>query len=319
MRQFFRAVPATLWNGLYFLFRKRPFCLETSNFSGTIVSAQPVVSPMKSIKTVIALIILLPLGGCVDKILETESVPQEPESEKQTEETVEIIPEVDREEISATRAATKGKLFATLTIAGNTYESATVTDIDDHGVKLRHSGGISVISWNDTAPKVKDAWGFDPAAHARIVRQEEIKRKQLETFGDPSIPTEEELAALAKIQQQKTEAANEERFDQLSLKLVELNAELRRGQSAITRMTENLDEIKEEYKKEDHLAGDLYLGPEFDNFEPVKGVKTSKHDRNKKLNAHTNQLSRARNAVSEIQKQIELVEYELSKLGKTDT
>jgi len=184
---------------------------------------------------------------------------------------------------------------------------------------LRHSGGISVISWNDTVPKVKDAWGFDPAAHARIVRQEEIKRKQLETFGDPSIPTEEELAALAKIQQQKTEAANEERFDQLSLKLVELNAELRRGQSAITRMTENLDEIKEEYKKEDHLAGDLYLGPEFDNFEPVKGVKTSKHDRNKKLNAHTNQLSRARNAVSEIQKQIELVEYELSKLGITDT
>jgi len=52
---------------------------------------------MKSIKTVIALIILLPLGGCVDKILETESVPQEPET--QTEETVEVIPEVDREEI----------------------------------------------------------------------------------------------------------------------------------------------------------------------------------------------------------------------------
>lgn len=317
MRQFFRAVFPPYGNCLYFLFRKRAFCLERSDFNGRIILVLPVVFPMKSIKTVIALIILLPLGGCVDKILETESVPQEPEPD--TQETAEAIPEVDRNEILATRSATKGKLFATLTIAGNTYESATVTDIDDHGVKLRHTGGISVISWNDTAPKVKEAWGFDAAAHARIVRQEENKRKQLETFGDPSIPTEEELAALAKVQRQETEAANEERFDQLSLKLVELNAELRRGQSAITRMTENLEEIKEEYKKEDHLAGDLYLGPEYDNFEPVKGVKTSKHDRNKKLNAHSNQLSRARNAVSEIRKQIELVEYELSKLRKTGT
>ena len=108
------------------------------------------------------------------------------------------VPKVDPAEIKAKRDAVVGQTFSTLTIGEAQFEDATVEEITDERIKIKHSSGVATLAWNEVPEEVQEKWGYDPAAFAEVVAaRKEFEEEQAKKF-------ERQKKEMAKAEAKKT-------------------------------------------------------------------------------------------------------------------
>lgn len=125
---------------------------------------------------------------------------------------------VDSAAIRSKREAVSGKTFATLTLGERQFSNATVTGIDDLGIKLRHEAGMASMQWDQVSGEVQDQWGYDPGAFKRAVaakeKAEEEAAKQRTEMAEAAQKQQEEAQ---KQQREAKQAEIDKEFMQTSL------------------------------------------------------------------------------------------------------